>query len=183
MQRNGYVSRWCSAKTEIVAGGGRERGRTESPTDAERERERGGERRRERRKLMAHELNASGGVGKACYGTRTYNVHKSQGRLWILHHQKACCGRRCKLWSIDGRGGTVSGEVKSLFIISACAASIVSICIKMCRIFIQLSFVFLQYKIPWSISKAEVWVHTTKSKNFCLSYCKFGQQWQHKLRS
>ena len=106
-----------------------------------------------------------------------------QGRFWILHLQKACCGRRCKLWSIDGRGGTVSGEVKSLFIISACAASIVSICIKMCRIFIQLSFVFLQYKIPWSISKAEVWVHTTKSKNFCLSYCKFGQQWQHKLRS
>ena len=110
-------------------------------------------------------------------------ISPQQGRLWILHHQKACCGRRCKLWSIDGRGGTVSGEVKSLFIISACAASIVSICIKMCRIFIQLSFVFLQYKIPWSISKAEVWVHTTKSKNFCLSYCKFGQQWQHKLRS
>ena len=35
MQRNGHVSRWCSAKTEIVAGGGRGR-------DAERERERGG---------------------------------------------------------------------------------------------------------------------------------------------
>ena len=31
MQRNGYVSRWCSAKTEIVAGGGRERGRIRAP--------------------------------------------------------------------------------------------------------------------------------------------------------
>ena len=53
---------------------------------------------------------------------------------WIIHHLKACCGRRFKLWSKDGRGSTVSSEVNEIFImISAPAASGVGICIKKCR--------------------------------------------------
>ena len=58
-----------------------------------------------------------------------------QGRLWIVHHQNACCRRCCKLWSKDGRGSTVADEVKSLFRISACAASGVRICMKICKKF------------------------------------------------
>ena len=57
----------------------------------------------------------------------------TQGRLWIVHLQKACCGRRCKFWSKDGRGSTDSGEVKFLFMISASAASSVRICSGICN--------------------------------------------------
>ena len=56
-----------------------------------------------------------------------------QGIFWIVHLQKACCGRRCKLWSKDGRGSTDSHEVKFLFMISACAASNVRISTWICN--------------------------------------------------
>ena len=110
-------------------------------------------------------------------------VQWKQGRFWIVHLQKACCGRRCKLWSKDGRGSTVSGEVKSSFMISACAASVVSICIKICQKNFQLSFVFSYCIRPWQILTSEVWVHTTNIKNFCISSWKFWHQRQHELRS
>ena len=82
------------------------------------------------------DTSASG--SNALGGAVSHSVHKlslGQGRLWIVHHQNACCRRCCKLWSKDGRGSTVSDEVKSLFRISACAASGVRICMKICKKF------------------------------------------------
>ena len=130
------------------------------------------------------EATAQNRLDLRCSGEReNFLMAVNQGRFWILHLQKACCGRRCKFRPKDGRGSTVSGEVKSSFMISACAASVVSICIKICQKNFQLSFVFSYCIRPWQILTSEVWVHTTNIKNFCISSCKFWHQRQHELRS
>ena len=82
------------------------------------------------------ELGCASDCGLTDFGCRF------RGDSLCLCFPGECCGRRCTLWSKDGRGSTVPAEVNSLFMISACAASVVSICIKICRNFFQLSFVF-----------------------------------------
>ena len=105
--------------------------------------------------------------GKERGGARRW-VGGRQGRFWIVHLQKACCGRRCKLWSKDGRGSTDSHEVKFLFMISACAASSVRICIGICN---NVSFwlcepTFLRSKlakVSYILKK-----QNSVEKNFCI---------------